>query len=324
MKPLVWFDMAGNMTVNNKGDKTVHIRITENDKNHFTIVLTCLTDGTKYPPICIFKGFEYQKIYQKRLPMIVYDSFRGHLAKSVKIKFKQHNFHLVIIPAGLTSICQPLDVSINKPFKDNLRKEWHEWISRGDSGITVAGNLKRARISDVCGWIKRSWDAVSDQIIFNSFKKCSISNLLDGSEDDMVYEEIDKLIAEYEKENLEEFGSVKHLPISGRPLILSLTKYQYLGCLLKNDNTTTLALITTKLNNLYLNLNALNHIQDDWSHTIFSDESTFQTFHNTQIMHYKAGNLRPSHPMVKHPYKVHVWGAFSHQGPIGVALFTGK
>ena len=28
--------------------------------------------------------------------------------------------------------------------------------------------------------------------------------------------------------------------------------------------------------------------------------------------------------MVKHPYKVHVWGAFSRQGPIGVVLFTGK
>jgi transposase len=37
----VWFDMAGNMTVNNKGDKTVHIRTTGNDKNRFTVVLTC-------------------------------------------------------------------------------------------------------------------------------------------------------------------------------------------------------------------------------------------------------------------------------------------
>ena len=36
----VWFDMAGNMTVNNKGDKTVHICTTGNDKNHFTVVLT--------------------------------------------------------------------------------------------------------------------------------------------------------------------------------------------------------------------------------------------------------------------------------------------
>ena len=74
-------------------------------------------------------------------------------------------------------------------------------MSKGGAGLTAGGNLKRARISDVCGWIKRSWDAISDQIIFNSFKKCAISNLLDGSEDDMVYEEIDKLIEEYEKEN---------------------------------------------------------------------------------------------------------------------------
>ncbi|GES78483.1 pogo transposable element with KRAB domain [Rhizophagus clarus] len=238
----VWSDMVGNMTVNNKGDKTVHIRTTGNDKNHFTVVLTCSADGTKYPPICIFKGkqlpqgevipkgvicwfqdngwmtsdlmknyidflfrIQMSENLSKESAMIVYDSFRGHLKKSVKIKFKQHNFHLAVIPAGLTSVCQPLDVSINKPFKDNLRKEWHEWMSRGGSGVTAAGNLKRARISNVYGWVKRSWDAVSDQIIFNSFKKCSISNLLDGSENDMVYEEIDKLIAEYEKENLEEF-----------------------------------------------------------------------------------------------------------------------
>jgi len=139
--------------------------------------------------------------------MMVYDSFRGHLEEDVKIKFKQHNFHLTVIPAGLTSVCQPLDVSINKPFKDNMRKEWHEWMSQGGAGETAAGNLKRARISDVCKWVKHAWDAVSNEIIFNSFKKCAISNMLDGSEDDMVYEEIDKLLKELENENLDELDS---------------------------------------------------------------------------------------------------------------------
>ena len=125
----------------------------------------------------------------------------------MKTKFKQHNFHLTVIPAGLTSLCQPLDISINKPFKDNLRKEWHEWMVQGGAGVTAAGNLKRARISDVCGWVKRSWDTISNQIVFNFFKKCAISNMLDGSEDDIVYEKIDKLIAEYEKENLDELDN---------------------------------------------------------------------------------------------------------------------
>ena len=62
----------------------------------------------------------------KEPAMMLYDSFHGHLEESVKTKFKQHNFHLAVIPVGLTSICQPLDVLINKPFKDNLWREWYE------------------------------------------------------------------------------------------------------------------------------------------------------------------------------------------------------
>ena len=37
----VWFDMAGNFTVNEKGEKTIYIRSTGNEKNRFTVVLTC-------------------------------------------------------------------------------------------------------------------------------------------------------------------------------------------------------------------------------------------------------------------------------------------
>lgn len=36
----IWFDMAGNFTINQKGEKTVHIRATGNEKNRFTVVLT--------------------------------------------------------------------------------------------------------------------------------------------------------------------------------------------------------------------------------------------------------------------------------------------
>jgi transposase len=163
-------------------------------------------------------------------------------------------------------------------------------------------------------------------------------------------------------DRLKKTGNVEHLPGPGRPLVLTPNKRRYLGRLLQVNNATTPAFMTTKLNNIYPNLNvstrtvqrtlknklnyivckpravpllkpnhiearlqwALSHNQDDWSHTIFSDESTFQTFRNTQLVRYKAGSPRPSRPMVKHPYKVHVWGAFSRQGPIGVVLFTGK
>ncbi|RGB23274.1 hypothetical protein C1646_774753 [Rhizophagus diaphanus] len=54
---------------------------------------------------------------------------------------------------------------------------------------------------------------------------------------------------------LKKTGSVEHLPIPGRPLILTPKKRRYLGHLLKNDNATTSALMTTKLNNLYPDFN---------------------------------------------------------------------
>ena len=39
--------------------------------------------------------------------------------------------------------------------------------------------------------MKNSWQRVKSETIVKSFKKCGISNALDGSEDDILYEESD-------------------------------------------------------------------------------------------------------------------------------------
>ena len=116
--------------------------------------------------------------------MLVYDSFRGHLEKLIKEKFRESGIHLAVIPGGLTSVCQPLDVLINKPFKDNLRKEWHEWMASGGAGETAAGNLHRTSFSNVCLWVKRAQEGISTEVIIESFKKCKLSNDL-GSDSEV-------------------------------------------------------------------------------------------------------------------------------------------
>ena len=55
--------------------------------------------------------------------------------------------------------------------------------------FTPKGALKRPTIKQVCQWIKQSWSRVREDIIVKSFKKCGISNALDGSEDHLIYEE---------------------------------------------------------------------------------------------------------------------------------------
>ncbi len=53
-------------------------------------------------------------------------------------------------------------------------------------GETVSGNLRHAKLSDVCEWVKRAWEEISDKIIIKSFKTCGISNSLNNEEFDIV------------------------------------------------------------------------------------------------------------------------------------------
>jgi hypothetical protein len=45
----------------------------------------------------------------------------------------------------------------------------------------------RPTLSEVARWESAAWKAIPESIIFRSFKKCSILNALDGSEDDILW-----------------------------------------------------------------------------------------------------------------------------------------
>jgi len=49
------FDVPSNKTVDFKGAKTIMIKTSGYEKRLYTIVLACCADGTKLPPLLIFK-----------------------------------------------------------------------------------------------------------------------------------------------------------------------------------------------------------------------------------------------------------------------------
>jgi hypothetical protein len=225
----VYFDMVGNLTIDKLGAKTVQIRTTGNENNRFTCVLTVLADGTKLLPMVIFKGklmpkdlpskiivsmhpkgwmdetgmkIWFNKIWEKRpgrnqtakpKSLLVLDSFESHKTDFIKNIAKYENTNLAIIPGGLTSIVQPLDVSINKPFKDRLREKWNIWMSSGEFTYTKGGNIKKPAHNIVCKWILEAWNEIPKEMIVKSFKKCGISNAMDGSEDDLFGQEFENI-----------------------------------------------------------------------------------------------------------------------------------
>ena len=56
--------------------------------------------------------------------LLVCDQFKAYVTESTKRLATKLKTHLAVIPGGLTSQLQPLDVSVNKPFKGFMHEEW--------------------------------------------------------------------------------------------------------------------------------------------------------------------------------------------------------
>ncbi|KAE8740145.1 hypothetical protein FOCC_FOCC014343 [Frankliniella occidentalis] len=123
--------------------------------------------------------------------MLVMDSFRGHLTEQVKDKFKRMQTDMVIIPGGMTSLLQPLDICINKPFKNKIEEYYCDWMVRGEKQYTLTGRIKRPDPELLISWVKKAWDSIPKPMVVKYFKKAFISNALDGSEDDILWMDLD-------------------------------------------------------------------------------------------------------------------------------------
>ncbi|CAG8730675.1 2939_t:CDS:2, partial [Gigaspora rosea] len=170
---LVWFDMAGGLTVNPKDAKTVPIRTTENDKNRFTIVLMCFANSRKLLPIIIFKEKGWPANAPRPLTDIVVwfqeKGWMDELGMSKWAEFRSGNTDLAVIPGGLMR------------------------------------NLKCASLNMVYHWVLNTWNKISENNIVRAFKKYGISNCLSGSEGHLIYATND----ESDEDKIEDFNDSK-------------------------------------------------------------------------------------------------------------------
>ena len=52
-----------------------------------------------------------------------------------------------------------------------------------------AGRKQRAELDVICNWIRQAWEEIPEQLIKKSFLKCSITNSMDGTEDDILWQD---------------------------------------------------------------------------------------------------------------------------------------
>ena len=61
--------------------------------------------------------------------LAIFDCFKGQTTQLISDRLKSHNIRVVKVPANCTDKLQPMDVSINKPLTDEMRKRFQAWYA---------------------------------------------------------------------------------------------------------------------------------------------------------------------------------------------------
>ncbi|KAM8924010.1 LOW QUALITY PROTEIN: uncharacterized protein RCH25_008770 [Pelodytes ibericus] len=221
----VYFDTPSHITMDNIAEKFTSMKPTATEKARITVMLAVLADGTKLPPYVVLKRRtmpkeilpsgvivqvqkkgcmdeslvldwlkvvwrRHQGIQCKRRGMLVLDAFRGHLTPKVKKHIGKMNTDLVVIPGGMTSRLQVLDVVVYRPFKDYLKKQHTDWLLAGEYTLTSTQQMKKPPISLLCKWILHAWDLIPAETIVQGFKKCYVSNTTCVPKDDILWHDV--------------------------------------------------------------------------------------------------------------------------------------
>jgi DDE superfamily endonuclease/Tc5 transposase DNA-binding domain len=111
-------------------------------------------------------------------PLLVLDAFSAHKTATVKEELRRQRVVPAVIPAGMTSTLQPLDIGINRAVKAKLRELWLDRIGStvGNkprcSSASVKGHLGHRQ--DIGRWVNMAWSYIPYSIITRSFAKAGI------------------------------------------------------------------------------------------------------------------------------------------------------
>lgn len=136
--------------------------------------------------------------------LVILDKCTSHIKEEFLKLLYDSNQNYCIIPARLTRVLQPLDVSINQPLKARLTQIYC------DNCIKYGRNLNKIKREKVIDWILQIWKyedkIISKEMIYYSFKYCGLSNSLDGSEKELikVYDKIKEEVIQKDETSSEE------------------------------------------------------------------------------------------------------------------------
>lgn len=201
----VWLNIGSTgRIVDFKASKCVQTVIPSgNAREKCTVILACDQTGQKLPPCMIVRSTkkkarislkngvlvfnnpgtsmansnimsQWIKLYMasksaSAKTILILDSFRGHLTDQIKQTCNDNNVLRAVIPGGLTSRCQPLDLTVNRSFKSQLR---HYYRRHGLKETKAASQtISSFNLNVLTQGVRHAWNRVKSETIRNGFSK---------------------------------------------------------------------------------------------------------------------------------------------------------
>ncbi len=61
--------------------------------------------------------------------LVIMDNFKGQITTTINNLLETNNINVCLLPANTTDLLQPMDISVNKPAKEFLKRKFEQWYS---------------------------------------------------------------------------------------------------------------------------------------------------------------------------------------------------
>ena len=123
--------------------------------------------------------------------LVIMDNFKGQVVPSVTELLESNIIHTCLLPPNTTDRLQPMDLSVNKPAKDFLKRQFEEWYAENLSeqlsddidGSLQPINLGLPVLKELgARWMVEMADyfMANPKIVVNGFVRAGITAALDG------------------------------------------------------------------------------------------------------------------------------------------------
>ena len=102
------------------------------------------------------------------VPYLLLDSYKCHLMSSVVHAIQDLGIEVDHIPGGCTGLVRPLDVGVNKPLKNWIRKKWEGDMLEEGLAMTVSKPLTRQQMAS---WVTECLDDLGEHIIKAAWRR---------------------------------------------------------------------------------------------------------------------------------------------------------